>query len=947
MNAAAGPLTPSRPSVAGSAPWTAGALDPRAAERLAGEWVSEHHPGRTVARVRSHSVLHRRPHDLTWRVGVELDGAGPGEELTLLVHDEGGERSVSELPDDPLLPSLAAVLRDGALEPLLRTAGLGSPSGSGRSGYRTAIVHHPRDGACVLRVQVDEAEAYAKVYARADEAVEAAQRLRAVGTDRLVTRGGRVVRLPRVLAVDADLRTVLLESLTPPGRSAVGSDGHPAAARPLTVDDIATALRALHGHVPSGRLPRVPASEHVSHVRAEQQLVGTLWPALAERVDDAIRTAAAVLHDDAPAAAEAALCHGDFTPGQLMRTPEGLALLDLDTVALGDPAGDIGRFLAYEHVRTARCAGSETATSETATSATSAQRSTARASDAFLTAYGPVTRATDPTALDARVWAHRRLDLALIALRAARRLKGARCAVALDLLDDSDPAPATQTERGHPREAPMTTTARDEAVDALEPFAQLPDWLAAPMVPGRLEASLRAHVPELRDGRLELLECRADRLRAKEASWLVRCRAVVAAPTSATGEGKPAEKGDAVEVVLVGELIPPTRPDPFPPGGAPPAVSVGFGQPGYELVLPDLRLRLRVEDEDPGLPSLGALTDPGASARIIQRLLRAGAYPTATVVSSTPNVVRYKPGSRCTIVCDLAYDPPSSRFPNPVVAKTHQGDKGAVAHEAMTALWNTGLARGDEVLLAEPLGYLPEERVLLQGPVPEDQTLKELARLAFERMDPALLDDLRTQLRRTAAALAALHTSGARYSRSVAWTDELAETREVLDRLSLTVPGLREAGEPMLTRLEALDRATGADPFVSAHHDFRPAQVLLGGGRLGFIDFDGAAMAEPALDLGRFRGKLRDIGVTALAGAPERCRSDLLADRLQLLDEFCELFVDEYRAHAPVTAARVLLWETIDLLTALLHTWSKVRLPRVEPRLAILVHQLRTADLTP
>ena len=47
----------------------------------------------------------------------------------------------------------------------------------------------------------------------------------------------------------------------------------------------------------------------------------------------------------------------------------------------------------------------------------------------------------------------------------------------------------------------MTTTTRDEAVDALGPFAQLPDWLAALMVPGRLEASLRAHVPELRDGR--------------------------------------------------------------------------------------------------------------------------------------------------------------------------------------------------------------------------------------------------------------------------------------------------------------------------------------------------------------------------------------------------------------------------------------------------------------
>ena len=482
----------------------------------------------------------------------------------------------------------------------------------------------------------------------------------------------------------------------------------------------------------------------------------------------------------------------------------------------------------------------------------------------------------------------------------------------------------------------MSTTTHDEAIDALEPFAELPDWLAALMLPGRLESSLRAHVPELRDGRLTLLGCRADQLRAKEARWLARCRALVVS-------GVAGPEADPVEVVLVGDLLPPTRPAPALPLAASDA---GFGAPGYEVFLPDLRLHLRAEAQDPGLPSLGALSEPEASARLIERMLRAGGRPGATIASSSPTVVRYKPGSRCTIIYDLTYDPPSDGLPNPVVAKTHQGDKGAVAHEAMTALWHTDLARGEDVLIAEPLGYLPEERVLLQGPVPEERTLKELAQQAFERMDPALLEDLGSALRRTAAALAALHCSGAVYSRAVDWTDWLSETREMLDRLSLTVPWLREAGDPVLSRHEAFGVATDADPAICAHHDFRPAQVLLGGGSIAFIDFDGAAMAEPGLDLGRFRGKLRDIGVTALSATPEGYRADLLAERLELLDGFCDLFLDEYRAHAPVTRGRVLLWETIDLLTALLHTWSKVRLLRVEPRLAILLHQLRTADLT-
>jgi hypothetical protein len=260
----------------------------------------------------------------------------------------------------------------------------------------------------------------------------------------------------------------------------------------------------------------------------------------------------------------------------------------------------------------------------------------------------------------------------------------------------------------------------------------------------------------------------------------------------------------------------------------------------------------------------------------------------------------------------------------------------------MTALWHTELARGDVVTLAEPLGFLPEERVLLQGPVPEERTLKELARQAFTDGFPASFHELRRQLEGTARALAALHSSGARYPREASWADELAEVREVLDRLSGSVPGLDEAAEPMLSELEALDALVPGDPVVSAHHDFRPAQVLLHDGRVGFIDFDGASMAEPALDLGRFRAKLRDIGISALAASGQPLAGDPLHDRLLLLDELCEHFLTAYERHAPVTRERVLLWETTDLLTALLHTWTKVRLLRVAPRLAVLVHQLRT-----
>ncbi|MGA8044895.1 MAG: hypothetical protein WCA30_01390 [Dermatophilaceae bacterium] len=493
---------------------------------------------------------------------------------------------------------------------------------------------------------------------------------------------------------------------------------------------------------------------------------------------------------------------------------------------------------------------------------------------------------------------------------------------------------------------PSTT----EAVSrALESFAELPDWLAALMRPGRLEGSLRRHVAEVADGRLEIVSCRPDQLRAKDDQWHARCRVTIAKPTpapdsapsgSSTDPADPADPAgpaDLREVVLVGLLYPPDRaaPDPLPSSRLP------FGTEGYEVWLPDLRVHLATEEADPGLPSLGDLTDPEASARLIEDMLRGGGHPEARVRSATPDIARYKPGSRCTIVYDMTYESDTPGLPDPVIAKTHQGDKGAFAHQAMTALWATPLAEGRSVLIAEPLGYLPDERILLQGPVPEDRTLKELCVEAFETGDPDLLEALRGHLSETARALAALHTSGAAYPRTVTVDDWMAETREVVERLGHTVPELPTWAAPLIATLEHLDASTPADPLVSSHHDFRPAQVLLSEAGLAFIDFDGAAMAEAGLDIGRFRGKLRDIGVTALAAQPEGYREDLLRDRLELLDVMCDDFLADYRRHADVSPGRVELWEMIDLFMALLHTWTKVRLLRVHPRLAIVLHRLQ------
>jgi hypothetical protein len=478
----------------------------------------------------------------------------------------------------------------------------------------------------------------------------------------------------------------------------------------------------------------------------------------------------------------------------------------------------------------------------------------------------------------------------------------------------------------------MTTRLREEdLVESLSPFSTLPDWLKSGMDGVRVGALLAEHVPELAEGRLS--GCAPERLRAKGDEWLARYRLRVVGPD-----------GEYRDVVLIGNLWPPSMP--LPTDATATAVA-RFGEPAWVCWLPEVRLLLRQQAHDDALPALPMLVEPGPAAALLQSVLPRAGYDNAVVARCQPDVVRYKPGSRCTVVVDVRYEagatgPPP---PSPVVLKTHQGDKGQTAWAAMTALWERRSAWQQALAMAEPLAFLPEERILVQGPVPERCTLKELARAAFTEESECLLDDLREELTRTARALSAVHGSGATYGRTATIEDEIAEIEEVIDRLALTVPRLAGAGRALLDRLAQLAASSPPDPVVAAHHDFRPAQVLLHGGRVGFIDFDGASMAEPALDLGRFRAKLRDIGISALAGREESVSGLPLAANLRLQDELCDHFLLAYREHAPVSAARVQLWETCDLLTAMLHAWTKVRTARLEPRMAVLRHRIRASGL--
>jgi hypothetical protein len=219
--------------------------------------------------------------------------------------------------------------------------------------------------------------------------------------------------------------------------------------------------------------------------------------------------------------------------------------------------------------------------------------------------------------------------------------------------------------------------------------------------------------------------------------------------------------------------------------------------------------------------------------------------------------------------------------------------------------------------------------VLLQGAVPEECTLKQVAQSAGasgRREDLLRLED---GVARAAVGLAAVHASGVQHGDVVTWDDEHAELVELVDRIAPFAPALSAGVRPWLEAVALQASHHRADRLGPAHRSFRPAQVLLGDGGISFIDFDGLCTAEPAMDVALFMSSLRNA---VLHAAP----AESLDDRLDAVDAIADTFLHTYLDHRAVSLARVRLWERLYLVTSVLHCWTKIQPGRLPARMAVL-----------
>jgi Phosphotransferase enzyme family len=466
--------------------------------------------------------------------------------------------------------------------------------------------------------------------------------------------------------------------------------------------------------------------------------------------------------------------------------------------------------------------------------------------------------------------------------------------------------------------------------DDLEKLAALPPWLRVLDEPEVVRAALVRSVPDFRSGAFflgDVEDVELERARNKKGIWNVHYRLSVED-----------SEGETTVFLVQGVLYPPASHelDDISPSGT-------FGTDGWRGVVAELGLALAMEAPEKELASFPVLMDPESARAILERGIREHSpYTDIRIRACVPKLVRYKAGSRCTILYRLDYAPESRdpRWPDAVAVKTYHGHKGRSAWEGMHALWDSELRESGAVTIAEPLAFMADLNVLIQGPVPGDSSLHDVLVSALQSGSGSAMEKLRTLLRVTAAGLAALHGCGVTYGEEATWGDEIADVRDKAGRLAGAAPGIEETLEAVLRRLEELAVVHPPQPPLPCHRSFRPHQVLVHNERAGFIDFDGFCHAEPALDVALFRATLKYVGMGLPRGKEGLFSRDALLRRLSILDELCDVFLDEYEKLASISRERVALYETLALLTSVLHCWMKVRPERLEGSVIALERHL-------
>ncbi len=296
------------------------------------------------------------------------------------------------------------------------------------------------------------------------------------------------------------------------------------------------------------------------------------------------------------------------------------------------------------------------------------------------------------------------------------------------------------------------------------------------------------------------------------------------------------------------------------------------------LLLPEFRCLVEFFPEDYELPGLAPATDPTRMSAELSELASGGS---ASAPSSRVEigVLRYVPHRRCV----LHYVIDSAEGPRHLIGKVYSQDgKAAQVYEKLDAVrrqLSTARAAG---IVPVPVGVVGEWNLVVMERVP-GTSLAQMLRSATSNgaVEEAILLAART--------LAALHSVHLESAEVHSLAGELELVRKRGSRLHLVAPALGERLDSVLGQVAPLAQGLPCAEPAFIHDGYKPSQILIEGDRASLVDFDGSAVGDPAIDVGKFMAQLRKEAL--LSGRDE-------------IRELSDRFVTEYEARSATNGLR-------------------------------------------
>jgi thiamine kinase-like enzyme len=211
-------------------------------------------------------------------------------------------------------------------------------------------------------------------------------------------------------------------------------------------------------------------------------------------------------------------------------------------------------------------------------------------------------------------------------------------------------------------------------------------------------------------------------------------------------------------------------------------------------------------------------------------------------------LAKYVPGKRCAYIFDFSLeDAAGEKKGHTLFGKAYYDDEvGSEAYTIMSKIWQTPACQRGAFAMPQPYWYDQELNIVWQEAIPG----RALAKIAGEI-------DLAEIAKMIGSGLAAFHGSALIFPERMNLEFQLKELQSSLNAVSKTFPQYKDACSALYDKLKAA--YPGLKPWpgrpvapMPVHGSFKLSHIFYDGGKVAFIDFDGANLGDPCYDLGRF-----------------------------------------------------------------------------------------------